>query len=137
MQEYLTYMQDADFRKAFGTRVRNLRKQHNWTQKDLAKKLDILFSQLNKYECGINVPPAEKLVEMAEIFHTSVDYLLKGEQSEQTSLRNTRLLERFRDLEKFNADDQETIIKLIDAMIIKQKMEEMLKPVEKRSKKAS
>src|SRR5689334_743594 len=111
MQETLAIMQDADFRKSFGTRVRNLRKQHNWTQKELAGKLNILFSQLNKYECGINVPPAEKLIEMAEIFHTSVDFLLLGDSGKEVPLHNTRLLERFRELENVQAEDQETVIK--------------------------
>ena len=71
-------MLDTQLRKAFGLRLRALRKQHNWTQKELAAKLNILFSQLNKYECGINVPPPEKLLEMAALFHTNVDYLLSG-----------------------------------------------------------
>src|SRR5262249_39986635 len=120
-------MLDTELRKAFGLRVRALRKQNSWTQKELAAKLNILFSQLNKYECGINVPPPEKLVEMAALFHTTLDYLLLGTDT-NIPLYNKSLLDRFRALEAFPADDQQTVIKLIDAMIIKQRVEASLKP---------
>jgi hypothetical protein len=57
---------------------------------------------------------------MAEVLDTTVDYLLTGDKIEAGSLHNFRLLERFKALEEF---DQEAVIKLIDAMIVKQKME--------------
>jgi hypothetical protein len=44
-----------------------------------------------------------------------------------------RLLERFQALEDFRIEDREAVIKLIDAMIIKNKVEGTLKPLEKRA----
>lgn len=44
-------------------------------------------------------------------------------------LHNTQLLERFKALEGFNAQDQETVIKLIDAMIVKQRVESAVQPL--------
>jgi len=38
-----------------------------------------------------------------------------GNRSEDRPLHNIRLMERFKELEKFVADDRETVIKLIDA----------------------
>jgi transcriptional regulator with XRE-family HTH domain len=134
--DYLS-MLDTQLRKAFGLRLRALRKQHNWTQKELAAKLNILFSQLNKYECGINVPPPEKLLEMAALFHTNVDYLLSGSPATDIPLHNQRLLSRFRALENFPSDDQETIIKIIDAFILKQRVEGALTPLDLISPSAS
>src|SRR5262249_44342795 len=122
-------MLDTELRKAFGLRLRALRKQHNWTQKELAAKLNILFSQLNKYECGINVPPPEKLLELAAIFHTNVDYLLSGAPASNIPLHNQRLLSRFRALENFPSEDQETVIKIIDAFIVKQRVQDAINPV--------
>jgi hypothetical protein len=80
-------------------------------------------SQLNKYECGVNLPPGEMLLELASLFHTSVDYLLIGSQDTALPLHNHRLLDRFRSLQLFNRDDQETVIKLIDALIFKYRVQ--------------
>lgn len=123
-----TIMMDNDMRKGLGLRIKQLRKHHKWTQKELAAKIDVRFPQLNKYESGLHAPPVEKLVKIAEVFDTTVDFLLTGNRSEQRPLHNLRLLERFQALEEFNAEDQEAVIKLIDAMIVKNKVEGAINP---------
>lgn len=121
-------MADQDVRKSFGKRLKELRKQKHWTQKELAAMAQIGFSQFNKYECGLHIPPAEKLIELARLLDTSVDYLLSGQALQDYSLHNTRLIKRFRELEHFDAEDQEAVIKLIDAMIVKNKVEGAISP---------
>ena len=129
MEAIITIMPaDNDIRKDFGQRIKQLRKQRNWTQKELATKIDVRFPQLNKYECGLHTPPMEKLIKMAEVFDTTIDFLLTGDRSEQRPMHNLRLLERFQALEEFNAEDQEAVIKLIDAMIVKNKVEGAINP---------
>lgn len=124
----LVLMQDKVLRKAFGVRLKTLRKQKKWTQKELAAKLGVRTGLLNKYECGLHVPPLETLVEIAGLFTVTLDFLLTGGAEEPVALKNTRLLERFRKLEDFAADDQETVIKLVDAYIVKHQVENVLKP---------
>ena len=132
IEELNFIMANNDIRKGFGLRIKELRKQKKWTQKELAAKIDVRFPQLNKYECGLHAPPLEKLVQLAEVLDTTVDYLLTGDRSEERPLHNIRLLERFRALEDFISEDQEAVIKLIDAMIVKNKVEGAIKPFEKR-----
>lgn len=127
-------MTNKDILKDFGQRVKTLRKQKKWTQKELATKFDVRPAHLNKYESGLHTPPLDKLIKLAEIFDTTLDYLLTGGSSEDKPLHNLRLLERFRALEQFGAEDQEALIKLIDAMIVKNKVEGAIKPF---SQKAS
>jgi transcriptional regulator with XRE-family HTH domain len=131
--ELIAMIPDNDTRKNLGLRIRDLRKQRKWTQKALANKLDLQFPQLNKYECGLHSPPIEKLVELAEIFDTTVDYLLTGNRTDERPLHNVRLLERFRELEEFSTEDQEAIIRILDAMIIKGKVEGAMKPFAKKA----
>jgi len=64
-------MSDLELRKKLGSRIKKLRKQQKWTQKDLSAKIDVRFSQLNKYEAGLHVPPVEKLILLAEIYNTT------------------------------------------------------------------
>jgi len=128
INELLTIRQDEDIRKAFGARLKALRKQKDWTQKELANQLDIRFSQLNKYECGMHVPPIERLIQLSDILDVTLDYLVMGDRFEQQPLHNARLIGRLKELEKFDNDDQETIIKMIDAMIIKRRVESAVTP---------
>ena len=119
-------------RKNFGIRIKELRKNKKWTQKELANKIDVRFPQLNKYECGLHTPPMDKLVKLSEVFDTTIDFLLTGDKTEERPLHNLRLLERLQELEQFASEDQETVIKLIDAMIVKNKVEGAIKPFEKK-----
>jgi transcriptional regulator with XRE-family HTH domain len=121
-------MTNKDILRDFGQRVKGLRKQKKWTQKELAAKFDVRPAHLNKYESGLHTPSLEKLIKLAEIFDTTLDYLLTGSSSDDRPLHNLRLLERFRALEAFNAEDQEAVIKLIDAMIVKNKVEGAINP---------
>lgn len=124
--DVLLAMQNEDFRKAFGARLKEFRKQKRWSQKELAAKVDIRFQQLNKYESGLNLPPAEMLIKLADALGTSVDYLLTGNLAEETPLGNIRLFKRFKAVEGFDPGDQEAVITLIDAMIAKQQMQTTL-----------
>ena len=121
--DLLLMSQSIEFRKALGARLKTLRKQKRWSQKELAAKVDIRFQQLNKYESGLNIPPAEMLISLADALETSIDYLLTGNPAEETPLANTRLFKRFQELEQFDQEDQETVIKVIDAMIAKRRVE--------------
>jgi transcriptional regulator with XRE-family HTH domain len=124
-------MQDTELRKAFGARLKALRKAKRWSQKELAGKVDIRFQQLNKYESGLNVPPADMLVKLADALATSVDYLLTGNASDESPLASSRLFKRFQHVEALSADDQETVIKIIDAMLAKQRVESALVSVDR------
>ena len=129
--------QTADTRKAIGSRIKALRKQKQWTQKELAAKLDIGLSQFNKYESGLHVPQVEKVIQLAELFDTTTDFLLTGDRADQKPLHNIRLLDRLQALENFDHDDQETIIKIIDAMIMKKRVEGMVTdPFDKKKQNA-
>ena len=72
---------EIPLRKPVGRRIKRLRKQHAWSQKELAEKVGIGFQLLNKYESGHHIPPADKLVGLAKSLDTTVDYLLTGNPS--------------------------------------------------------
>jgi transcriptional regulator with XRE-family HTH domain len=111
--------------------LRPLRKQRRWTQKEMAAKIGLQLSQFNKYESGMHVPPADKLLQLAEVFSTTTDYLLTGVMTDSQPITNTRLLERFRALTQCEPDEQETVIRLIDAVIVKHRVESAMQPVDK------
>lgn len=56
-----------------------LRKEHSFTQNDLAEKLGVSFQAVSKWERGENLPDSMMLLEIADLYHITVDELLRGE----------------------------------------------------------
>jgi transcriptional regulator with XRE-family HTH domain len=57
-------------------RLTELRKENNITQDMLADSLDIPRSTIAAWEAGLRRPKAYQLVELAEYYDVTVDYLL-------------------------------------------------------------
>jgi len=64
-------------------RIKLLREHEGMTQSMLARKLGITRSSVNAWEMGISAPSTKCLVELAEIFNVSTDYIL-GRDSDST-----------------------------------------------------
>lgn len=56
--------------------LRTLRKEHGWTQREVANKLGIHCTTYTKYETGASEPSFEMLEKLTQIFDVSADYLL-------------------------------------------------------------
>lgn len=57
-------------------RIRDLREDHDLSQTQLAKILCISQATYSRYESGILDIPSEALIQLALLYHTSIDYLL-------------------------------------------------------------
>ena len=62
--------------KIFQERLKELRKLYGLTQRQMAERLDIAQPSYIRYENGSSEPTLENLLNIAEIFDVSVDYLL-------------------------------------------------------------
>ena len=61
---------------AYAYRLRELRKQNNLSQSEVAEKLGITASAYGFYEQGKTIPNAEALSILADLYDVSTDYLL-------------------------------------------------------------
>lgn len=69
------------YSKEVGLRIKNLRRQRNMTQVQLAEKLCYATErQLQRIENGETICPTDRLVELASILNTSIDYLVFGQE---------------------------------------------------------
>jgi transcriptional regulator with XRE-family HTH domain len=57
-------------------RIRELRKQKDMTQKELAKLLQIADSTLSYWEIGKYEPDIKALIKLSRFFEVSIDYIL-------------------------------------------------------------
>lgn len=57
-------------------RLKTIRQANNISQTELAKQLGITRSSVNAWEQGISVPSTQYVIELAQLFKISTDYLL-------------------------------------------------------------
>lgn len=66
-------------------RIRDLREDHDMTQRQLAEKLNITQPQYFRYEQGYRDLPTDILIALADIYNTSTDYIL-GRTNDSTPM---------------------------------------------------
>ncbi len=57
-------------------RIRELREDHDLTQAELARQLGMKQPQYFRYEQGYRDLPTDILIQLANLYHTSTDYIL-------------------------------------------------------------
>ena len=62
-------------------RLRDLREDRDWTQARLARMLNMSQTGYSKYETGENDVPTQILIQLVNIYSTSIDYLLGETQN--------------------------------------------------------
>lgn len=70
----------------FGTTLRSLRLQNNYTQAQLSQKLGVTKSVISAYETGLRTPSYDILIHISKIFKVTTDYLLGIENKENIDL---------------------------------------------------
>ena len=54
-----------------------LRKSHNYTQEELAEKLDISRQAISKWETGVTVPDVDVLLKLSKLYGISINDILE------------------------------------------------------------
>lgn len=57
-------------------RIRDLREDHDLTQKEMAKQLNCSQQVYSNYELGQRDIPTDILIKLAQFYHVSTDYIL-------------------------------------------------------------
>lgn len=70
-----------------GMRIKDLRNRKNMTQMQLSDRLNISYRYLSRIENGISVASVELLIEMADYFGVTLDYLLMGKENKNNGLK--------------------------------------------------
>lgn len=64
-----------------GERIVELRKQQNISQGQLAEALDVTRQAVSKWENDLSAPDTLKLIQLADVLDTDVEYLATGRRS--------------------------------------------------------
>ena len=71
---------------ATAERIKTLRENFGLSQAELAGRLDITRSSVNAWEMGISVPSTQYIVELAQLFGVSIDFILCVPQTQTISI---------------------------------------------------
>lgn len=71
--------------------IKDIRTRKNMTQADVANALGVSSVVYSRYETGSRQPSTEVLIQMAEIFGFTVDYLLGRQDVEDSTLSSFEL----------------------------------------------
>lgn len=71
-----------------GIRIRELRNRKKLTQMQLSEELNITFRYLSRLENGISVASVDLLVDIANYFGVTLDYLLMGKENKNSELKH-------------------------------------------------
>ena len=77
----------------FAERFKKLRLEKDYTQQDIAKMLNIKYQSVGHWEKGSNEPNNDLLIALAELFNTSVDYLLGVEDKREKIVKAAHAIE--------------------------------------------
>lgn len=87
-------------------RLKNLRENSNMKQLELAEKLCISRSNIAKYETGIiPSPPLDILLKYADLFETSLDYIVGRTDEEKVKITKNENIEIGHDKEILFSDE--------------------------------
>ena len=109
----------SKMKEILAERVQALRKQAGLTQIELAEKIGVSKSQYIRYETKDVQPPANIMNKLADTLGTSVDYLISGDKNEKAkaSLKNSELIQRFKEVDTLPEEEQGVLIKIISAYV--------------------
>ena len=97
-----------------GEKITQLRKHHNYSQSELAKKIEASRTIVGNYERNTNTPSIEMLLKIAKVFDVSVDFLI-GEG--QLSTYDKDILKRIDEIEQMDNETKNKLFFLIDNVI--------------------
>lgn len=60
-------------------KINQLRREHGWSQEELAEKLGVSRQAISKWENGTAMPDIDKVIKLSELYGVSTDYLLHEE----------------------------------------------------------
>ena len=97
-----------------GIRIKQMRLDKNWTQKDLADKLGLKNdTAIANYEANYSIPKDEIKIKMCELFNCSIDYLMGKSYYYNYQIRYSETLKNISFLQ--NADD--TVLKILNIIL--------------------
>ncbi|MCP4130177.1 MAG: helix-turn-helix transcriptional regulator [bacterium] len=110
-------------------KIKELRTDMGWTQGELADKIGTDARMISQYEKGKSVPSVEYVINFAETFNVSVDYLLVEDAPKRPFKDggDKELMGQFLEVNKLPEKDREMVKYMIDSVLMRDRLRGMVK----------
>ncbi|SFM12736.1 helix-turn-helix transcriptional regulator [Salibacterium qingdaonense] len=71
----------------FGTKLKQLRMEQEWTQNELAEELNVTRQAVYKWETNKGYPDIQTLIKISGIFEVTIDDLIKNDKKLQNKIK--------------------------------------------------
>lgn len=93
----------------------------------IGRKIDSDTSYINRVETNKLNPSITVLTKIADVLEQTLDQLVKNSENEpEVRIRDKSLSERMRLVDSLDEDDRNVLIYMIDTMLTKQRMKELV-----------
>jgi transcriptional regulator with XRE-family HTH domain len=108
--------------------IKRLRKEKGWSQGELGEKIGCHLSHVNRIETGKYTPSLETVINIARAFEVPLDYLVNSADGslEEVRIEDQTLANRIKLLNTLDDKEREVVTQVIDALLTKRKMLEVL-----------
>ncbi len=113
---------------SFGKRLVRLRKAAGYTQVELAEELGVSQRMISYYEGHAEHPPAAQLPALAKALNVTADELLGIALPKKQLSQDTRLEQRFQQIERMGSKEKRQIMQLLDAFIEREQLKQKATP---------
>lgn len=113
-----------------GDRLTVVRKQRKLTHTDIALKTGISEDVLHAIEIDMYAPSFDEIIKITDALDISIDFIA-GRISQNI---DTAWLDKFDDIQLMNQKNRELIIEMLDVLISDDKVKEIYKPANPKSK---
>jgi transcriptional regulator with XRE-family HTH domain len=112
----------------FSERLAKLRNERGLTQGEMASLVVVGIAQMRRYEGSKSSPTLEVIKNIARVLGISADELIfdEDERVPAAKILDRKLLEQFELVSMLSPNDREAIKTILDSMIIKNRLEEVL-----------
>jgi len=111
-----------------GDRIKRLRQERNWSQAQLAQRLNLHQKQVSGYERNVHVPSVDVLIRLAELLNVSLDYLAfenRDDARSATQIADRELLRKMEEVDKLPEADKSAIKAVLDSFILKSRFQQL------------
>jgi len=99
-----------------GDKIFKLRKEKDWSQQELAKKIGTSGPIIGRYERGEMTPSVEVAKKLANAFGVTLDYLV-DDTGQIAELKDQAMLKRLVEIEQLDQEEQKTIVYVLDSLL--------------------
>ncbi len=110
-----------------GERIRKLRRERNWTQKQLGQMAGIDQNNISQYESGKITPTRRTVDRLAEIFAISPEELIAEAPAEPVlAIEDPELLGIFREMSKLTESDRSRLKWMLNLAIRQLRIQDVM-----------